>query len=305
LARGLLVLASTLSVTAAAADPSADPRCRDVVAVDAVDVWSAPCAASRRRRCRGLALRVVRGAKRRVTWLTVTVDQRLEADLRAELGPCAPLGLRAVAQLLRALAAADRRQRRQLRPTLRRLRRLVPYALRPGVRISPQVELRLQELAGRFYRRARRQLVVTSGVRDAASQARAMYVKLRLGARIVRLYRQKEAARQIVRAYRAARRARHTRRQTVAALRAVIERQICRGVLISDHLRAGAVDLRSRGMGRRGRRIFRRVVAGYGRSRWLKEERRPPHFHLAFRDVQRELPRPSYCRPPASAPGAR
>lgn len=154
------------------------------------------------------------------------------------------------------------------------------YTTESGVRLAPTMERTVAQLATEFRRRTGRGFHVTSGTRSADEQAEAMYDKIRHGTRLTRLYRDFGAASEIQSAYR--RHRRRGRRRCVSQMARVIRAQIGRGCFISRHLRASAVDIRSRDMSRRERRIFRQVVASHGQVSLL-EEGRPPHFHLQLR----------------------
>ncbi|MEC7518404.1 MAG: hypothetical protein VYE22_00995 [Myxococcota bacterium] len=151
------------------------------------------------------------------------------------------------------------------------------YTLAEGVRLAPEVRQTLGQIADAFHARTGRGIHVTSGTRTPREQADAMYDKLRLGVQLTRLYRDYEAASEIQSAYRGCRR--RARQRCVREIARVIRRQVRRGCYISRHLRASAVDVRSRDMSRRERRIFEQVVRGFAGVSVL-EEGRPPHFHL-------------------------
>lgn len=152
-----------------------------------------------------------------------------------------------------------------------------PYTMADNVRLSPQMRTRVAQLARRYHARTGQRLHVTSGTRSPRQQAEAMYDKLRLGVRLTRLYRDYEAASEITQAYRSHRRAGRSR--CIGAIARVIRGQVRRGRFISRHLHASAVDIRSRNMNRRQRRIFREIVREAGDIELL-EEGRPPHWHL-------------------------
>jgi len=151
------------------------------------------------------------------------------------------------------------------------------YTTEDGVRLGAEMERTMEEIASEFRRRTGRRLHVTSGTRSPDQQARAMYDKIRLGQRLTRLYRDYDAASEIQAAYR--RNRRQGRSQCVRAMSEVIRGQIRRGCFISRHLYASAVDVRSRNLSRRHRRVFRNVVRAVGGVQLL-EEGTPPHFHL-------------------------
>jgi len=130
-----------------------------------------------------------------------------------------------------------------------------------------------------YFRRTGKHLTVTSGTRDAARQAKAMYKMLRLGGDPMRLYRNKEAAREVKEAYDSKRAAGKAEGDVVGAMYEVLRAQITRGVYISAHLRAGAVDVRSRDMSSSDKKAF---VAAVNEAKGvaLLEESAPPHWHL-------------------------
>lgn len=154
-----------------------------------------------------------------------------------------------------------------------------PFTMEPEVVLSATLRASVTQLAEAFRTAAGRSFHVTSGARTPLEQARAMFDKLANGGRLTGLYRDYDAARQIEQAYQRARRAGRT--PCVAAMARVVSDQVARGLYISRHLHAGAVDIRSRDMNARERRTFRQVVARQRGVRLL-EEGRPPHFHLEF-----------------------
>lgn len=155
----------------------------------------------------------------------------------------------------------------------------LPFTMEPGVVLSPGLRGTVAELAQAFRAAAGRSFHVTSGTRTPLEQAQAMFDKLASGGSLTGLYRDYDAARQIEQAYQRSRRA--GRVACVAEMARVVSGQIARGLYISRHLHAGAVDIRSRDMSARERRTFRSVAARRRGVRLL-EEGRPPHFHLEF-----------------------
>lgn len=153
------------------------------------------------------------------------------------------------------------------------------YTVLSGVTLSPEAAAALERIDDAYFKKTGQRLVVTSGTRDAALQAKAMYKMIRLGADIVGLYRNKAAAREIKAAYTKATAARKPSGEVVGAIYDVIRDQIDRGVYISAHLRAGAVDIRNRTMTPAQKRAFVQSVAEAGGATLL-EETKPPHYHL-------------------------
>jgi len=155
------------------------------------------------------------------------------------------------------------------------------YTTNTGVRLSPEVKAKLTELARRYHAATGRTLLVTSGSRTPAEQARAMYNKLRLGDRL-RGYRNQAAVQPLVRIYDRGKRQRWSRDRIVAAMAEQIQGQIDRGVYISRHLWEHAFDVRNFDMTARQKRAFLQAAREVG-GLYVLEERRPPHFHLELR----------------------
>ncbi len=154
------------------------------------------------------------------------------------------------------------------------------YRLKAGVTLTAAVEQKVNDIANDFYAARRKTILVTSGTRSPASQADAMYVKIEAGADIVKEYRNKDAAKEVKKGYDQAKTAGKSKTDSVADITAVISAQVARGVYISKHLRAGAVDVRSRGMVTLDKKEFRKAAKNHA-SR-VKLETKPPHWHLRF-----------------------
>jgi hypothetical protein len=153
------------------------------------------------------------------------------------------------------------------------------YVLLPEVTLSAKVRARVAQTANAYYRRTGKTLIVTSGTRDALDQARAMHRAFQLGADAERLYRNKAAARELLKIAEAGKAAKKSAAEIDAAIAAGIEQQMERGVYVSAHLRAGAVDVRSHGMTGPDKQAFLAGVAEAGGIEVI-EEAAPPHFHL-------------------------
>ncbi|WP_438025912.1 hypothetical protein [Sorangium sp. So ce233] len=152
-----------------------------------------------------------------------------------------------------------------------------PYEVLPGVILPAKIAAKLEQIDRGYARRTREHLVITSGTRDANRQARAMFTKLRLGEDLLQLYRNKAAVQEIKKAYHA--NASKPPEQAVAAMEAVIQDQIDRGIYISAHLRKGAVDVRNRTMSPKEKRAFLESAAEVA-GVLVIEESTPPHYHL-------------------------
>lgn len=151
------------------------------------------------------------------------------------------------------------------------------YTVLAGVTLSPDAAAAIGELDSAYFKKTGEHLVVTSGTRDAARQAKAMYKVIKLGGDIVRLYKNKEAAKELKDAYDRAQG--KPAEAVIEAMYATLKEQMRRGVYISSHLKADAVDIRSRTMSPSEKRAFEKSAAELGGVRVL-EEAKPPHFHL-------------------------
>jgi len=213
--------------------------------------------------------------------LTLPLDRRLRERLVERYDDDALVVMRV---LLDALEAAGPLQlellARPARRGLQRLRFRLPYRVKPHVRLTLPVERCVARLAARFFRRKGRALTITSGTRTPWSQARAMYRKLSIGARYRRLYKKKELAEAIRQAFRAGRRARLRRGQITAKMAEVIRAQMASGDYVSEHLRQGAVDLRSRNLRFAHKVVLESIVRRLRGLKLNREERRPPHYHM-------------------------
>ena len=160
----------------------------------------------------------------------------------------------------------------------------IPHCqINPWVRMPERVRPTLASIADAYHERTGKQIRVTSGTRTPEEQAWLMYRKMRSGANIVRIYKATKAAQAIRRAYRRGRSEGLSEDAVIAKITAVIARQVNRGVYISRHLRAGAVDIGARGMSSEERTILKRVIRRHGVRVLDETKTRWPHFHLAFR----------------------
>ena len=154
----------------------------------------------------------------------------------------------------------------------------VHFEVLPGVALTAQVATRLGRLDDEFARRTGgHHLLIVSGTRDPLRQARAMLQVMRHGGSLLKLYGDREAALEVKQAHDRA--AGKPTAEIVAAMQAVLKDQIARGVYLSAHLRAGAVDVRNTSMSAADRKAFRAAVQEVDGIRLL-EEQHPPHYHL-------------------------
>lgn len=154
------------------------------------------------------------------------------------------------------------------------------YRTEGNVVLSMEDRTVLGRIAKEYYRETGAELVATSGTRTPASQADAMYKKLRRGENLGSLYRNTQALGEILAAYEHERRSGASERATVEAMSRVIQKQVSRQVYISRHLRGEAVDVRSRTMSSSQKDAFddaTRRVLGH------RPKKETDHYHLQFR----------------------
>ena len=162
-----------------------------------------------------------------------------------------------------------------------------------GIHVKPGVELGDTQLA--YLRRVRGRLaediVVTSGIRTALSQAQTLITKIRLYATedealaaLHALYRRDDLIDDF-----------WPSRGSVTELAAALEGQIARGNLLSSHLSGRALDLRVRGYTPEA--LAALEVACVAEGGRVVTEGKPPHMHV---EIRGESDRRS---PPTLTPG--
>lgn len=152
------------------------------------------------------------------------------------------------------------------------------YEILPDVNLPSKVEDRIKQVATRYHKATGKTLTVTSGTRDASSQAEAIYDKLAAGDDVVKLYKNKEAATELKGIYDRGKADKGDKDTIVARMAKAIRAQIKRGVFISAHLRSGAADIRNADMSASEKEAF--VAAAEKSGLRVLSETTPPHFHL-------------------------
>ena len=249
------------------------------VSARVIGVQACPTSDAPKRRC----LRILVTAGRRAeTEATFIADEGLEKSVRDRFG--ARSG--GVFDALVAPIGRARSKGRYKREAAHAVQALVDtgaarfYTLGDDVSLNSASEAKVSRIAARYFAVTGQPLFITSGTRDAHSQAGAMVDKLRDGGSLS-LYRDRAAARAIRDAIRQARKAGKGRAEMVAAAQRLIEDQMKRGIFISRHLQSGAIDVRSIGMSSKARSAFKRAAMAEPGVKVLYE-RRPPHFHVTL-----------------------
>lgn len=149
------------------------------------------------------------------------------------------------------------------------------------LRLTEEDAARVRRIARRYHAATKKRLIVTGGRRSPLRQAQLMFDKLKKGEDVGRLYENRKAAGEIADAYRATRDRGASRAATLRAMRDVITAQVARGDLVSRHLSAHAIDVRSRDLGRAQIEAFHDAVAAEPGVRLVDErDGAEPHFHV-------------------------
>lgn len=117
------------------------------------------------------------------------------------------------------------------------------YTVLKGILMTKPLQKKLEKVANLYFEAKKTGLVVTSGYRPPERQAPAMYDKIvneGEGA-VRRLYKNKAAIDEILASFRANK---SSRDKAIAAITETINRQMKRGVFISNHLLSNALDIR-------------------------------------------------------------
>ena len=117
------------------------------------------------------------------------------------------------------------------------------YKVAAEILMTESLQAKVEKLAEIYFAKKKTKLIVTSGYRPPVRQARAMYDKIvsEGSASVRKLYKSKVAVDEILNAYRANQ---GNRENAVDAMIRVIEKQMNRGLFISNHLLSNASDVR-------------------------------------------------------------
>lgn len=153
------------------------------------------------------------------------------------------------------------------------------YTLSSGVTLSATIKPKVKKVADAYHTATSESITVTSGTRSAASQADAMYGKL-VGGDKLSVYRDQVSAKEIKKSYDDGKVEKKSKSEIFSDMTTVIKGQIAKKKYISKHLRAGAVDIRSKDMSATEKEAFRKAAKGVATKVIL--ESTPPHWHLQF-----------------------
>jgi hypothetical protein len=146
-----------------------------------------------------------------------------------------------------------------------------------GVKVPKGKRRSLQRVGCAFFAQVKRPIFITSGTRSVHEQAVALDKKIRAGDNRLGVYKNRSAANELLSAWKRA--GSQGVKAQVAAIEKVLRDQMARGIFVSQHLKAGAVDVRSIDMGG-GQKKALRVAAKTVDGLRMIEEKKPPHFHL-------------------------
>jgi len=149
----------------------------------------------------------------------------------------------------------------------------------PTISLTSDVENKVSEISDCYYKSTQKSLTVTSGTRGSASQAQAMFDKLKLGDNLD-IYKNKVARDEIVNAYKDGVAAGEEDSEIVADMTGVIDDQIDSGVYISRHLISGAVDFSQKGMTSSDKSAFENCAKSTKGVSNVIDESSPVHFHI-------------------------
>ena len=160
------------------------------------------------------------------------------------------------------------------------------YTIDTGIVLAAEAIGFLNSIGEEYFKKTGKMFNVNSGTRTPERQADAMYIVIQSGDTTLSLY---NAARvkPILDAYKAAKAAGKSRAEIVQAMTDVIQDQVNKGIYISNHLKAGAIDIDINGEGaipamssaekKTMIAIAKKVTGGQA-----FEEKRPPHIHIQY-----------------------
>jgi hypothetical protein len=143
-----------------------------------------------------------------------------------------------------------------------------------------KIEKTVAQFAKQAAARIQRPIVVTSAARTPQSQAEALRTKIAMGDNIMKLYRDKQSAYAVLLAYKQAKHAGASKAQVVEQMAEVIESQVDQGVFLSNHLREGAVDIRTRDLTNWQRKQLIAAAEEVPGVHKTILESIPPHLHI-------------------------
>lgn len=160
------------------------------------------------------------------------------------------------------------------------------YTIDSGIVLNPTAIGYLDKIGAEYFEKTGKKFNVNSGTRTPLRQADAMYTVIQSGDTTLSLYNRATVT-PILNAYKTAKAAGQSRQQIVQAMADVIQDQVNRKIYISNHLKAGGIDISVVGdagvpaMSEPEKKIMiaiaKKVTGGNA-----FEERRPPHIHIQY-----------------------
>lgn len=223
---------------------------------------------------------------------TFQIDTELNKTLTFEFGAASPAVLR---QLEPAMLIGELDHDAKMAALSKQVHDQAIQSRHYDVASDALVPLALESIVGgmadEYYRLTRYRLVVVSGTRDAKSQAAAMYDKLTLGDDIMKLYKNQQAASAIKNAYDLGQSGGKPADEIKLSIEKVIADQVQRGVFISAHLQAGAIDVRTRDLPQDVKdALWDQVIMSTSSLDEGMEETKPPHYHLQLAKPKDRIP---------------
>lgn len=160
------------------------------------------------------------------------------------------------------------------------------YTIDAGIVLTDEAIKLLDEIGIRYFKRVGKKFNVNSGTRTPLSQATAMLGVIEAGDRNLSKYGNRQAANEILNAYRTGR----TREERIKKMTEVIQGQVSRNIFISNHLRAGGIDIATVGdvvtgvprMSAAEEKIMIEIAKEVTRGQAFKEMF-PEHIHIQYK----------------------
>jgi len=162
------------------------------------------------------------------------------------------------------------------------------YTIDSGIILEADAILVLNKIAPLYFNKVGKKFNVNSGTRTADRQAEAMYTVYTSGDRTLHLYRNRKVANELIDIIRKGRSARKSKTEIVQKMTTLIQNNASRGIFMSSHQRAGAIDISVRGdvgvpaMTGSEQKIMTSIATKITGFKAIIEKY-PPHIHLKFK----------------------
>jgi hypothetical protein len=161
------------------------------------------------------------------------------------------------------------------------------YTIDDGIVLSADAKEKLDAIGEEYFKKTGKKFNVNSGTRSPYTQADAMYTVIESGDPKLSLYGNRVAINEILNAYNSGKKQGKSKVEIVKAMTDEIQKQVDNKIFISNHLKAGAIDIDINGEGnippmtRTEKKIMleiaKKVTGGDA-----FEEKHPPHIHIQY-----------------------